>query len=138
MTVDSIRDGLVIDHIPAGLGMTLYHALSLEELTCPVALISNVQSGKMGRKDIIKIDAPIEMNLQIVGYIAPDVSISIIRGGQVIDKKHIELPLELHGVLRCKNPRCITTVETDLPRVFRLIDSGRREYRCRYCEAKAD
>ncbi len=138
MNVDSIKDGIVIDHITAGKGIVLYHALHLEELPCPVALINNVHSRKRDRKDIIKIDAPIEMDLQTVGFIDPDVTISIIRDGQIIEKKNIELPTELRGVLRCKNPRCITSVERDLPRVFLLSDRARRIYRCRYCEAKAE
>lgn len=137
MNVDSIRDGLVIDHIAAGKGMLLYRLLGLEELSCPVALIANVQSKKMGRKDIIKIDAPIDINLQIIGYADPHATVSIIRNGMIAEKAHIELPLELKGVLKCKNPRCITSVEQDLPHIFRLSDRARREYRCFYCEAKA-
>ena len=137
MNVDSIRDGIVIDHIAAGCGMKLYRLLGLESLEAPVAMITNVVSGKMGRKDIIKVDAEIEVNLDIIGYVDPGATVNIIRNGELIDKKQIDMPERLVNVLRCKNPRCITSCEQELDHVFCLTDRASREYRCAYCETKA-
>ena len=138
MNIDSIQYGFVIDHIPAGKGMTLYKLLGLDELDCSVALIRNVGSAKLGKKDIIKIDAAIEINFDIVGFIAPEVTVNIIRDGEIVEKKKMELPLELTGVISCKNPRCITTTEQELVHRFKLTDKENRVYRCIYCETKAN
>ena len=138
MNIDSIKNGIVIDHITAGHGMELYRLLSLEELDCTVALIKNVQSGKMGKKDIIKIDADIELNMDILGYVDPNVTINIIRNGEIVEKKQIALPERLTDVIKCKNPRCITSTEQELAHVFRLTDKEKRVYRCLWCEAAAE
>ena len=137
MNVDSIRDGIVIDHIAAGCGMKLYRLLGLENLDAPVAMITNVVSGKLGRKDIIKVDAAIDVNLDIIGYVDPGATVNIIRDGELKEKKQIGLPQKLVNVLFCKNPRCITSCEQELDQVFTLTDRAKREYRCVYCETKA-
>ena len=138
MNIDSIKNGIVIDHITAGRGMELYHLLSLESLDCTVALIKNVGSRKMGRKDIIKIDADIDLSMDIIGYIDPDVTVNVIRGGVIVEKKKIALPMRLVDVIKCKNPRCITSTEQELSHIFRLTDPERRVYRCLWCETQAE
>ena len=137
MNVDSIRDGIVIDHIAAGNAMKLYRLLGLDGLDVPVAMITNVVSAKLGRKDIIKIDAAIDVDLDIIGYVDPGATVNIIRDGELQEKKRIEMPEKLVNVLFCKNPRCITSCEQELDQVFCLTDRARREYRCLYCETKA-
>ena len=138
MNIDSIKNGIVIDHIAAGRGMELYRLLGLESLDCTVALIKNVASGKTGKKDIIKIDADIELNMDILGYVDPNVTINIIRNGDLVEKRRAVLPTKLTDVLFCKNPRCITTTEQELPHIFTLTDPDARVYRCIYCETKAE
>ena len=137
MNVDSIHDGIVIDHIAAGCGMKLYRLLGLEHLDVPVALITNVVSSKLGRQDIIKIDAKIHVNFDVVGFVDPGATVNIIRDGVLKEKKQMGLPERLTNVLRCKNPRCISTCEQELPQIFRLADPRTREYRCIYCETKS-
>lgn len=137
MTVDTIKNGIVIDHITAGLGMKIYSLLRLDELGCSVAFIKNAPSRKMGKKDIIKIDADIDLKADILGYIDPDVTVNIIKDGNIIEKKQIALPQRLENVIVCKNPRCITTTEQELPQIFKLADKENRVYRCIYCESKA-
>ena len=137
MNVDSIRDGIVIDHIAAGCGMKLYRLLGLENLEAPVAMITNVVSRKLGRKNIIKIDAAIDVDLDTIGYVDPGATVNIIRDGELKEKKRIEMPEKLVNVLFCKNPRCITSCEQELDQVFCLTDQASREYRCLYCETKA-
>ncbi len=137
MNVDSIRDGIVIDHIAAGCGMKLYRLLGLENLEAPVAMITNVVSRKLGRKDIIKIDAAIDVDLDTIGYVDPGATVNIIRDGELKEKKRIGMPEKLVNVLFCKNPRCITSCEQELDQVFCLTDRASREYRCLYCETKA-
>ena len=137
MNVDSIRDGIVIDHIAAGCGMKLYRLLGLENLEAPVAMITNVTSRKLGRKDIIKIDAAIDVDLDTIGYVDPGATVNIIRNGELKEKKQIEMPEKLVNVLFCKNPRCITSCEQELDQIFRLSDRAKREYRCAWCETKA-
>ena len=136
MNVDSIQNGVVIDHITAGQGMHLYELLGLDALDCPVAIIKNVVSRKKGKKDIIKIDADIPVNLDLIGYVDPTATVNIIKNGLLAEKKAIDTPERLVNVLRCKNPRCITSTEQELPHVFRLTDRERRVYRCIYCETK--
>ena len=138
MNIDSIQNGFVIDHIPAGRGMKLYELLGLDNLDCSIALIKNVGSEKMGKKDIIKIDADIDINFDIIGFIAPEVTVNIIKDGVIVEKKNMELPLQLTGVIRCKNPRCITTTEQEIVHKFKLTDKENRVYRCIYCETKAN
>ncbi|MBR6533044.1 MAG: aspartate carbamoyltransferase regulatory subunit [Clostridia bacterium] len=137
MTIDEIKNGIVIDHITAGLGIKIYTLLKLDHLECSVALIKNAPSRKMGKKDIIKIDADIELNTDILGYIDPDITVNIIKNGKNIEKKRIELPEKLTNVITCKNPRCISTTEQELPQIFKLTDKENRVYRCLYCEADA-
>ena len=137
MNVDSIRNGYVIDHITAGRGMKLYELLGLDALDVSIAIIKNVTSRKMGRKDIIKIDADIPIDLDIIGFVDPGATVNIIKNDKLVDKKTIEMPEMLHGVIRCKNPRCITSTEQELAQVFRLTDRENKVYRCVYCETKA-
>ncbi|MBQ6420139.1 MAG: aspartate carbamoyltransferase regulatory subunit [Clostridia bacterium] len=137
MTVDSILNGVVIDHITAGSGMRLFELLKLDRMDVTVALMKNVTSRKMGRKDIIKIDADIPIDLDVIGFVDPGATVNIIRNGSLAEKKSICLPDTLKGVLRCKNPRCIVTTEQELPQIFRLTDPQKRVYRCIYCETKA-
>ncbi|MBQ3279005.1 MAG: aspartate carbamoyltransferase regulatory subunit [Clostridia bacterium] len=137
MNVDAIRDGIVIDHITAGCGMKLYRLLGLEALDVPVAMITHAVSAKRGRKDIIKIDAEFPVDFDVIGYVDPGATVNIIRNGELQEKKQIEMPETLVGVIACKNPRCITSCEQELPQVFRLADREKKEYRCIYCETKA-
>ncbi|MBR2489542.1 MAG: aspartate carbamoyltransferase regulatory subunit [Clostridia bacterium] len=137
MTVDEIKNGIVLDHITAGKGMKIYNLLGLDNLECSIALIKNAPSRKMGKKDIIKIDADIELDTEIIGYIDPDITVNIIKNGKNVEKKTIELPQKLTNVLKCKNPRCISATEQELPHIFTLADKEKRIYRCLYCETKA-
>ena len=137
MNVDSIKNGIVIDHITAGLGMSVYNLLGLDTLDCPVAIIKNVTSRKMGRKDIIKIDADITLNLDILGYVDPGITVNYIKNSELVEKKSIELPERLVNVVKCKNPRCITTTEQELDHIFKLTNREKRVYRCIYCEVQA-
>ena len=137
MTVDEIKNGIVIDHISAGKGMRIYKLLGLDGLECSVALIKNAPSRKMGKKDIIKIDADIEVNTEILGYVDPDITVNVIKDSRLVEKKTIALPERLTNVLTCKNPRCISTTEQELPQIFTLADRETRVYRCLYCESKA-
>ena len=137
MTIDEIKNGIVIDHITAGLGMKIYNLLKLQELECSVAFIKNAPSRKMGKKDIIKIDAEIELNLDVIGYVAKNATVNVIKNGVIVDKKTLSLPEKVVNVIKCKNPRCITTTEQELDHVFTLTDSEVGVYRCLYCEAEA-
>ncbi len=136
MNIDSIKNGIVIDHITAGRSMKIYRLLGLESLDCSVALIKNVTSRKTGKKDIIKIDSDFDVDTDILGYVDPGVTVNIIRDGKIAEKRTLELPTELTNVLKCKNPRCITSTEQELPHIFRLTDREHRVYRCIYCETK--
>lgn len=138
MHIDSIKNGIVIDHITAGRGMELYHLLGLDKLDCSIAIIKNVHSNKMGKKDIIKIDGEVVLDMKILGYVDPGVTVDIIKDGDLVEKKRISLPSEIKNVIFCKNPRCITSTEQELPHVFRLTDVENRVFRCIYCETKAD
>ena len=138
MNIDAIKNGIVIDHITAGLGMKLYDLLGLESLDCSVAIINNVNSPKMVRKDIIKIDAYIHINLDVILYVDPVYTVNRISDIVTIEKKKLELPEKLVNVLFCKNPRCITSTEQELKHVFKLTDRKNRIYRCLYCETKAN
>ena len=137
MNIDSIQNGVVLDHIQSGKSMDIYKYLHLDELDCSVAIIKNVKSGKMGKKDIIKIDSPMEVDLDVLGYIDPNITVNIIRDGKLVEKRTLKLPERIRGVLKCKNPRCITSVEQELPQEFVLTDREKRVYRCRYCETQA-
>ena len=138
MIIDSIQNGIVIDHITAGKAMELYNILGLDKLDCTVAILKNVTSGKLGRKDIIKIDSPMEVDLDVLGYIDANITVNIIRDGKLVEKRTLKLPERIRGVLKCKNPRCITSVEQELPQVFTLTEESTRTYRCLYCETKAE
>ena len=137
MKIDSIQNGIVIDHIAAGRGMQLYHLLQLDKLECSVAILTNVYSEKLGRKDIIKIDSAIELNWDVIGYLAPACTVNIIRDGKSVEKRRIQLAEQLTNLIFCRNPRCITTIEQELPHVFKLVDRNKGLYRCIYCESKA-
>ena len=137
MNIDSIKNGIVIDHITAGKGMELYKLLGLDSLDCSVALIKNFSSLKLGKMDIIKIDSDFDVDTDILGFVDPDVTVNIIKDGKTAEKKTIGLPERLTNVLTCKNPRCISATEQELPQIFKLTDSQRRVYRCLYCETKA-
>ena len=137
MNVDEIKNGFVIDHIKAGQGMEIYRFLGLEHLDCPIAIIKNAYSKRMGRKDIIKVDTDSELDLSALGYIDPDVTVNVIKDGIKVKKYHPELPLEIVNIVPCKNPRCITSTEQELAHVFKLTDPDTRTYRCIYCESRA-
>ena len=138
MRIDSIKNGIVIDHITAGKGMDIYSLLGLDNLDCSIAIIKNATSAKLGRKDIIKIDADIDVNMDILGYIDPGITVNIIKDGVRVEKKTMSLPIELVNVISCKNPRCITSTEQELPQIFKLTDKNKAVYRCIYCEVAAN
>ena len=134
MNIDSIKNGIVIDHIKAKKGMEIYNALNLKELDCSVAIITNARSKKMGRKDIIKIDKSIDLDLNILGYLDSNITINIIKNNVRVEKYHVELPSTITNIIKCKNPRCITSVEQELDHVFVLTNKDKKTYRCKYCE----
>ena len=136
MNIDSIQNGVVLDHIQAGKCMDIYRYLHLDELDCSVAIIKNVKSSKMGKKDIIKIDSPMEVDLNVLGYIDANITVNIIRDGVRVEKKKLEMPRTLVNVIHCKNPRCITVSEPQLDAIFHLADKEKHIYRCAYCEAE--
>jgi len=138
MNIDSIKNGIVIDHITAGKSLTIYHLLGLDSLDCPVALIKNVASKKMHKKDIIKIDNEFDIDTEILGFVDPKATVNIIKNGEITEKKTLELPETLKGILKCKNPRCITSIEQEIEHIFALSDRQKGEYRCIYCETKAE
>ena len=135
LSVGKIEEGFVLDHIRAGRAMKIYHYLGLDKLDCPVAIIKNARSGEMGKKDILKIDKEYDVNLDVLGYIDPDITVSIIKDGQTVEKKKLALPKKLINVKKCKNPRCITSTEPGIVHIFKLADEKNRIYRCVYCEA---
>ena len=138
MIIGSIINGIVIDHIPAGRGMELYTSLELRKLDCEVALIKNASSAKLGKKDILKIGELIPLNYDMLAYIDPKITVNVIEDGKLIKKLHPSLPQTIMGVIKCKNPRCITSIEQELPHVFKLTDRQNGVYRCIYCETKAE
>ena len=137
MIIGQIKDGIVLDHITAGLGMTLYNFLGLDALECQVALIKNADSVKMGKKDIIKIDRVIDIHMDALAYLDPGVTVNIIKDGKLAKRESLDIPEKIENVIKCKNPRCITTIEQELPHIFTLRDRENRVYRCLYCESKA-
>lgn len=137
MNIDSIQNGYVIDHITAGSGMRLYELLKLDKTDVSVAIIKNVSSKKMGKKDIIKIDADIEVDLNVIGYVDPNATVNLIKDGKLVEKKTIGLPVTIKNVIKCKNPRCITSTEQEIDHIFKLTDKENKVYRCLYCETKA-
>ena len=134
LNIDSLEKGVVIDHIEAGKSMEIYRVLELDKLDCSVAIIKNARSKKSGRKDIIKIEDRIDIDLDVLGFIDPNITVNIIDGGRIIEKKHLQLPERIVNVAKCKNPRCITSVEQELDHVFVLTDAEKGVYRCLYCE----
>ena len=138
MIIGQIKDGIVLDHITAGNGMILYNLLGLDNLDCQVALIQNAESVKMGKKDIIKVDKVIDINFDALGYVDPGVTVNIIKDGKLAKRQNIDVPERIENVIKCKNPRCITTIEQELPNIFVLTEKEDRVYRCLYCESKAE
>ena len=136
MNIDSIQNGVVLDHIQAGKGMDVYNYLRLDQLDCQVAIIKNARSGHMGKKDIIKIDSPMEVDLDVLGYIDSNITVNIIRDGVRVEKKHLKLPRKLVNIIHCKNPRCITVSEPQLDAIFLLSDEDKHTYRCAYCDTE--
>ena len=137
LNVGRIENGFVLDHIKAGKAMTIYHDLKLDKMDCCVAIIKNARSNKMGRKDIIKVECPINsIVLDILGFIDHKITVNIIQDGEIVDKKILSLPKQIVDVIKCKNPRCITSIEQGLQQVFILADPEKEIYRCKYCEEK--
>lgn len=134
MNIDSIKNGIVIDHIQAKKGMEIYEALNLKDLDCSVAIIMNAKSEKMERKDIIKIDKDIEINMDMIGFIEPNATINIVKNDKLVDKYNVKLPEKIENLAKCQNPRCITSIEKDLDQIFILTDKENQVYRCKYCE----
>ena len=137
MIIGQIKDGIVLDHITAGNGMNIYNVLNLGKLDCSVALIKNAESPKMGKKDIIKIGTVLDIDLDVLGYLDPGVTVNIIRDNVVAERRHVALPQRVVDVIKCKNPRCITSVEREIVHEFKLTDPAKKVYRCIYCEQKA-
>lgn len=136
LSISGIDEGYVIDHIQAGKSMDIYKYLKLDKLDCQVAIIKNASSSKMGKKDIIKIQGKMDLNLDILGFVDDNITVNIIKGGKIVKKENLTLPQTVTNVIRCKNPRCISSIEQELPQVFKLTDKNTRTYRCIYCEEK--
>lgn len=137
LNVGKIEEGFVLDHIPAGKSMSIYYHLGLDKLDCTVAIIKNARSGKLGKKDIIKVECDInELNMDVLAVIDHTITVNVIKDGIIVDKQMLELPKELRGVMKCRNPRCITSIEQELPHIFYLADSKKEIYRCKYCDEK--
>ncbi|MBQ9923465.1 MAG: aspartate carbamoyltransferase regulatory subunit [Clostridia bacterium] len=137
MIIGQIKDGIVLDHITAGRGMEIYKVLGLDKLDCTVAMIKNADSVKKGKKDIIKVGQVIDLDFDVLGYIDPGITVNIIQDGKLAKRSHLSLPERVKGIIRCKNPRCITSVEQELVHEFRLADREKKIYRCIYCEHEA-
>lgn len=136
LNIGGLNQGVVIDHIKAGGAMEIYHYLNLEKLDCSVAIIKNAKSNKMGKKDIIKIDGPLQIDLDILGVLDDNITINIIENGEIKEKRNLVLPELVTNIIKCKNPRCITSIEQEIPHTFKLTDKKNRIYRCIYCEQK--
>ncbi len=137
LNISGLREGIVLDHIQAGKSLDIYYHLGLDKLECQVAIIKNAKSSKMGRKDIIKIEGPLDsISLEVLGYIDHNITVNIIRDDKIVEKKRLELPKKITNVIHCKNPRCVTSIEQELPDVFYLADEKTETYRCMYCEEK--
>ncbi len=134
MNIDSIKNGYVIDHIKAGKGMQIYELLNLNELDCQVAIITNAKSKKTGKKDIIKIDRDIPIDLEKLGFIDHNITVNIVKNDKIIEKRKLNLPEKIVNVVKCNNPRCITSIDNTLDQIFILTDKEKEVYRCRYCE----
>ena len=138
MVIGQIENGIVLDHITAGRGREIYDILELDRLDCMVALIKNADSVKMGKKDIIKVNEVVDLDLDVIGYLDPGITVNVIRDGKLAKRTRLALPRRVCGVIRCRNPRCITSVEQELEHVFRLSDSEEGVYRCIYCDTRAE
>ena len=137
LNVGKIEEGFVLDHIEAGKSLEIYHLLQLDKLDCTVAIIKNARSDKQGRKDILKVECDIDMlNLDVLGFIDHKITVNVIKDGEIVDKLNLKLPSEIKNVVKCKNPRCITSIEQELPHIFVLADKEKEIYRCKYCEEK--
>ena len=137
LNISGIHEGFVLDHIQAGMSFQIYHDLQLDKLDCTVAIIKNAKSNKMGKKDILKIECPLEaLDLDILGFIDHNITVNVVKGDRIVEKKPLTLPAEVKNVIKCKNPRCITSIEQELDQVFVLTDPVKEVYRCRYCEEK--
>lgn len=137
MNVGKITEGFVLDHIEAGTSLSIYHDLKLDQFDRPVAIIKNAKSNKMGKKDILKVECGIdELDLEILGFIDHNITVNIVKNGEIVDKMKLELPKEIHNIIKCKNPRCITSIEQELEQVFILTDPEKEVYRCKYCEER--
>ena len=137
LNISGLSEGIVLDHIEAGKSLDIYYHLGLDKLECQVAIIKNARSSKMGRKDIIKIEGGLDkLDLQILGYIDHNITVNIIQDNKIVEKKALKLPKKITNVIKCKNPRCITSIEQELPHVFYLADEPKEIYRCMYCEEK--
>ena len=137
LNISGIHEGFVLDHIQAGMSLRIYHDLKLDQLDCTVAIIKNARSNKMGKKDIIKVECPIDaLDLDILGFIDHRITVNVIKDDKIVEKKALHLPKEVHNVISCKNPRCITSVEQELEQIFVLTDPENKVYRCKYCETK--
>lgn len=137
LNISGIHEGFVLDHIQAGMSLQIYHDLKLDELDCTVAIIKNAKSQKMGKKDIIKVECPVEaLDLDILGFIDHNITVNVIKGDVRVDKKKLMLPTRVQNVIKCKNPRCITSIEQELDQIFILTDEEKEVYRCKYCEEK--
>ncbi len=137
LNISGIHEGFVLDHIQAGMSLQIYHDLKLDKMDCTVAIIKNARSNKMGKKDIIKVECPVEaLDLDILGFIDHNITVNVIQGDRIVEKKVLSLPTEVTNVIKCKNPRCITSIEQELDQVFQLTDPNKEVYRCKYCEEK--
>ena len=137
LNISGINEGFVLDHIQAGMSLQIYNDLKLDQLDCTVAIIKNARSRKMGKKDIIKVECPVEeLDLDILGFIDHNITVNVIKGDKIVEKRTLALPLEVKNVIKCKNPRCITSIEQELDQVFQLTDPNKEVYRCKYCEEK--
>ena len=137
LNISGVQEGFVLDHIQAGMSMQIYHDLKLESLDCCVAIIKNARSNKMGKKDIIKVECPIDqLDLDILGFIDHNITVNIIQNDKIVEKRVLSNPKEVKNVIRCKNPRCITSIEQELDQIFVLTDPNKQVYRCKYCETK--
>lgn len=136
MNIDGVTTGIVLDHIKAGKSMQIYEQLRLSKINNCVAIIQNVKSSKYGKKDIIKIDEIIDLDLDVLGYIDSEITVNIVKDGKLAEKKHLELPETLTNIIKCKNPRCITTVEQEVTQIFKLANREKKTYRCAYCDTE--
>ena len=137
LNVGKIEEGFVLDHIEAGKSLTIYHLLQLDKLDCTVAIIKNARSNKKGKKDILKVECDINtLNIDVLGFIDHNITVNVIKDGKIVEKRELSLPKEIKNVIKCRNPRCITSIEQGLPHVFVLSDEKKEIYRCKYCEEK--